>query len=183
MSFLDMILGALLAFGLYKGIKNGLFVEVASFVSLVLGIYIAIKFSSFMKEIIMKHVSWNPNTIQATAFILTFILVVIGVYFLAKILTGIADFAFLGWANKLGGGFFRVLKTILIMSIFIALFEKINFNETFAKKETLDQSIFYNPIKKVAAFVFPSIEKWYDTFKEDHAKKSDESPEAETTKE
>jgi len=75
------------------------------------------------------------------------------------------------------------LKTILIMSIFIALFEKINFNETFAKKETLDQSIFYNPIKKVAAFVFPSIEKWYDTFKEDHAKKSDESPEAETTKE
>ena len=183
MSFLDMILGALLAFGLYKGIKNGLFVEVASFVSLVLGIYIAIKFSSFMKEIIMKYVSWNPNTIQATAFILTFILVVIGVYFLAKILTGIADFAFLGWANKLGGGFFRVLKTILIMSIFIALFEKINFNETFAKKETLDQSIFYNPIKKVAAFVFPSIEKWYDTFKEDHAKKSDESPEAETTKE
>ena len=183
MSFLDMILGALLAFGLYKGIKNGLFVEVASFVSLVLGIYIAIKFSSFMKEIIMKHVSWNPNTIQATAFILTFILVVIGVYFLAKILTGIADFAFLGWANKLGGGFFRVLKIILIMSIFIALFEKINFNETFAKKETLDQSIFYNPIKKVAAFVFPSIEKWYDTFKEDHAKKSDESPEAETTKE
>jgi len=183
MSFLDMILGALLAFGLYKGIKNGLFVEVASFVSLVLGIYIAIKFSSFMKEIIMKHVSWNPNTIQATAFILTFILVVIGVYFLAKILTGIADFAFLGWANKLGGGFFRVLKTILIMSIFIALFEKINFNETFAKKETLDQSIFYNPIKKVAAFVFPSIEKWYDTFKEDPAKKSDESSEAETTKE
>ena len=31
----------------------------------------------------------------------------------------------LGWMNKLGGGFFRVLKTILILSIFIALFEKI----------------------------------------------------------
>ena len=113
-----------------------------------------------MKELIMKHVSWNPNTIQITAFILTFILVVIGVYFLAKILTGIADFAFLGWANKLGGGFFRVLKTILILSIFIALFEKMNFNETFAKKENLDKYFFYNPVKKVAAFVYPSIEKW-----------------------
>jgi membrane protein required for colicin V production len=174
MSFLDMLFGALLAFSLYKGIKNGLFVEVASFISLLLGIYIAIKFSSLMKEIIMKHVSWNPNTIQITAFILTFILVVIGVYFLAKILTGIADFAFLGWANKLGGGFFRILKTILILSVFIALFEKINFNNTFAKKETLDKSIFYNPIKKVASFVYPSIEKWYDTFKEEHAKDSEE---------
>lgn len=172
-----MLFGALLAFSLYKGIKNGLFVEIASFISLLLGIYIAIKFSSFMKELIMKHVSWNPNTIQVTAFILTFILVVIGVYFLAKILTGIADFAFLGWANKLGGGFFRILKTILIMSIFIALFEKINFNETFAKKETLDKSIFYNPVKKVAAFVYPSIEKWYEEFKDSRAKDSEEKKE------
>jgi membrane protein required for colicin V production len=172
MSFFDMILGALLAFSLYKGIKNGLFVEVASFVSLLLGIYIAIKFSSFLKDIIVKYVSWNPNTVQATAFILTFILVVIGVYFLAKILTGIADFAYLGWMNKLGGGFFRVLKTVLIVSIFIALFEKINFNETFAKKQTLDGYIFYNPIKKVAAFVFPSIEKGYEKLKKANAEES-----------
>jgi membrane protein required for colicin V production len=183
MSFLDIILGALLAFSLYKGIKNGLFVEVASFISLLLGIYLAIKFSSIMKEMIMKHVSWNPNTIQVTAFILTFILVVIGVYFLAKILTGIADFAFLGWLNKLGGGFFRVLKTILILSIVIVFFEKINFNNMLAKKETLDKSIFYNPIKKVAAFVYPSIEKWYETFKENHTDKPKETSEKTSEKE
>ena len=173
MSILDIILGALLAFSLYKGIKNGLFVEIASFVSLLLGIYLAIKFSSLMKEIIMRYVSWNPNTIQVTAFLLVFILVVIGIYLLAKFLTGIADFAQLGWLNKLGGGFFRILKTILIVSIFIALFEKVNFDNTFAEKETLDNSIFYNPIKKVAGFVYPSLEKWYETFKEEHAKKSE----------
>lgn len=175
MSFLDIILGALLAFSLYKGIKNGLFVEVASFISLLLGIYLAIKFSSLMKDMIAKHVSWNPANIQIVAFLLTFILVVIAVYLLAKFLTGIADFAMLGWANKLGGGFFRVLKTILILSVVIALFEKINFNNTFAKKETLDKSIFYNPIKKVAAFVYPSIEKWYENFKKEHAEKKEET--------
>ncbi|PWB23346.1 CvpA family protein [Flavobacterium sp. HTF] len=174
MSFLDIILGALLAFSLYKGFKNGLFVEVASFISLLLGIYLAIKFSSFMKDIIAKHVSWNPTNIQITAFILTFILVVVAVYLLAKFLTGVADFAQLGLINKLGGAFFRVLKTILIVSIFIALFEKINFDNTFAKKETLDKSIFYNPIKKVAAFVYPSIEKWYETFKESQKEKNKE---------
>lgn len=179
MSFFDIIVGALLCYSLYKGIKNGLFVEIASFISLLLGIYLAIKFSSLMTEMISKHVSWNPTNIQITAFILTFILVVIGVYLLAKMLTGIADFAQLGWLNKLGGGFFRILKTILILSIFIALFEKINFNNTFAKKETLDNSIFYNPIKKVAAFVYPSIEKWYETFKEKHSEKPKEASETE----
>ena len=165
MGFLDIILGALIAFALYKGFRNGLFVELASLVSLLAGIYFAIKFSSFIKEILAEFVKWNPNTIQVVAFVLTFILVVIGISLLGKFLTGIADFAFLGWLNKIGGGFFRVLKTILIIGIVFKVFEKINYHNFLAKKETLDKSIFYNPIQKIAGFMYPSIENWYDNLK------------------
>lgn len=167
MSFLDIFLGVLLAFGLYKGIKNGLFVELASLISLLLGIYVAIKFSFLTKEILSDFVHWNPKTIQIFAFVITFIAVVIGISFLAKFLTGIADFAFLGWLNKLGGGFFRILKTILILSIFLNLFEKINFNNLLAKKETLDKSMFYRPIQKTAGLIYPSIKKWYEDLKKE----------------
>lgn len=165
MGFLDIILGTLLVYALYKGIRNGLFVELASLISLLAGIYFAIKFSSFIKEILTGFVHWNPNTIQVTAFVLTFIVVVIGISLMAKFLTGMANFAYLGWANKLGGGFFRILKTILILSIVFNLFEKINFDNTFAKKETLNHSLFYNPVQKTARFIYPSIEKWYASFK------------------
>jgi membrane protein required for colicin V production len=161
MSFLDIVLGGLLCYSFYKGIRNGLFVELASLLSLILGIYIAIKFSDVMKNL-LSGLHWNPYTIQVIAFILTFIIVVIGIYWLGKFLTGIADFAFLGWLNSLGGGFFRVLKTILIISVFLTVFEKMNYHNYLAKKETLDKSIFFNPIQKVAGFIFPSIEKWYD---------------------
>jgi len=162
MSFFDIILGGLLCYSFYKGIRNGLFVELASLLSLILGIYIAIKFSSVMRNLLSGWVHWNPNTIQVIAFILTFIVVVIGIYLMSKFLTNVADFAFLGWINTLGGGFFRLLKTVLIISIFFTVFEKINYHNYLAKKETLDKSLFYNPIQKVAGFVFPSIEKWYD---------------------
>jgi membrane protein required for colicin V production len=165
MGLLDIILGSLLVFGLYKGFKNGLFVEVASLISLLLGVYFAVKFSIFTANILSGFVHWNPKTIQVTAFILTFILVVIGISLLAKFLTGIANFAQLGWINSAGGGFFRILKTILIVSIFLNFFEKINFNNTFAKKETLDKSILYRPIQKTAGFIYPSIEKWYKDLK------------------
>ena len=165
MGFLDIILCALLVFAFYKGVINGLFVELASLISLLLGIYFAIKFSFIMKEILMGFVKWNPNTIQIVAFALTFIVVVIGIHLLGKFLTGIANFAFLGWLNKLGGGFFRVLKTVLIVSIVFSVFEKINYNNFLAKKETLDNSIFINPIQKIAGFVFPSIKKGYDEMK------------------
>jgi membrane protein required for colicin V production len=165
MSFLDIILGALLAFAGFKGLKNGLFVELASLVSLVLGIYLAIKFSFFTKEIISGFVNWNPNTIQVIAFMITFLIVVVAITFLGKFLTGIASFAFLGWANSIGGGFFRILKTVLILGIVFSIFEKINYNHILVKKETLDKSIFYNPVQKTAAYLYPSLQEWYSSLK------------------
>ena len=162
MSFLDIVLGGLLCYSIYKGLRSGLFIELASLVSLVLGIYFAVKFSSFTSEVLSRFVHFNPKTIQVFSFIITFIVVIFGISFFAKFLTGIANFAHLGWINKLGGGFFRLLKTVLLTSIFLNLFEKINFNNSFAKKETLDKSFFYRPIQKTARFIYPSIEKWYD---------------------
>ncbi len=167
MSFLDIVLGVILGIGVFKGIRNGLFVELASLVSLILGIYIAIKFSYLAKIMLPAIVNWNPKTVQITAFIITFLVVVVAISILAKLFTSIANFAQLGVINKLGGGFFRLLKTILILSIFLNLFEKINFNNTFAKKETLDKSIFYRPIQQAAGFIYPSIEKWYDDLKDE----------------
>ena len=139
--------------------------ELASFVSLLFGIYLAVKFSSLIKGMLTGVLHWNPYTIQVIAFILTFIVVVIGISFLGKFLTKIADFAYLGWINKAGGGFFRMLKTVLVLGIVFGVFAKINYHNFLAKKETLDHSIFYNPIQKTAGFIFPSIEKWYGNLK------------------
>ena len=111
MSFIDIVFAVLLGFAVYKGLKNGLFVEVASLLALVAGIYLAIKFSSLVGAIFTGIVpSWNPKYIEITAFIITFLLVVIGIHLSAKILTKFADFAFLGWINKLAGVIFSLLK-------------------------------------------------------------------------
>jgi membrane protein required for colicin V production len=90
----------------------------------------------------------------------------LAVHVLAKVLTGIMDFAFLGIFNKLAGAAFSVLKTILLLSIVINLFQKININNMIAKEETLNKSLFYNPIQEVSKYIYPSLEKWYADFKE-----------------
>ena len=173
MGILDIVLGALLIYALFKGMKNGLFVELASLISLILGIYIAIKFSYVVREVVSSHVSWSPKHIEIVAFGLTFIAVVLVVHLLAKVLTEIMDFAFLGWINKLAGGFFSVIKTILLLSIVLNLFQKININNMLAKQETLDKSLFYNPIQETSKFIYPRLETWYDDFK---SKNEDKSP-------
>lgn len=169
MGFLDIILGGLLLYAVYKGLVNGLFAELASLISLLLGIYFAVKFSDLATETLGQYVQWNPKTIQTTAFILTFVLVIIGITLLAKALTEIASFAYLGWANKLGGAVVRVFKTVLIISVFLSLFEKINYDNFFAKKETLDKSIFYRPIQKTSGFLFPAFERWFAEIKKNNS--------------
>ncbi|HEU0124969.1 MAG TPA: CvpA family protein, partial [Flavobacterium sp.] len=93
MGFIDIVLAALLVFGLIKGLRNGLFVELASLISLFVGIYIAIKFSYLVRDAVGSVVSWSPKTIQVTAFVLTLIVVVVAIHLLAKMLTGVASFA------------------------------------------------------------------------------------------
>ena len=165
MSYLDIFLGGLLIYGFVRGFWNGFFIELASFVSLLLGIYVAIKFSYLMKTIVASHVSWNPKTVQIVAFIITFILVVIGISFLAKFLTKMANLASLGIVNKVMGSVFGLLKMILMLSVLLSLFQKINFDYTFAAKSTIDNSYFFNPIKKTAEIIYPSIEEWYKEIK------------------
>ena len=164
MGFIDVVFSVLLCYALYKGLKNGFFIEVSSFVALFVGIYIALKFSFFIQGVLQAKVNWSPKYIQIVAFGLTFLLVVIGIIVLGRILTKMADIAQLSWANKLAGAFFSVLKAVLFLSVFILFFEKINGNNLFLNQETLDTSIFYSPIKELSAAVYPQIEEIYDSF-------------------
>lgn len=166
MGFIDIVLGALLAFGFYKGLKNGLFVELASLISFIIGIYFAIKFSYIASGFLAKNVHWSPKTIQVIAFILTLLLVVVAIHLLAKAFTGIASFAFLGWANTLAGGLFGAVKTALFVGIVLSLFQKVNINNRIVSKETQENSILFNPCVKTAEFLLPVLTDWFEDLKE-----------------
>ena len=167
MNLFDIILGGFLIYGIIRGVWNGFFVELASFLSLILGIYIAIKFSFLTQSIIESHVSWSPKTVQIVAFALTFVLVVVGITALAKVFTTLANFASLGLVNKIGGGFFGLLKTILMLSVSLHFFHKFNEKTDFVSKETLVASLIYYPTLEVSGLVYPALENWFMEFKED----------------
>ena len=166
MTFLDIILVGFLIYGCIRGLWNGFFLELASLVSLVLGIFIAIKFSFIFRKYIEGQVSWSPQTVQIVAFTFTFILVVVGVSVLAKTFTTVASFASLGIFNKIAGGFFGILKAILILSVTLNVFQKVNTNYTFVEKKTLDKSLAYYPVLEIAGIVYPMVESWFMEIKE-----------------
>lgn len=157
MSTFDIIIAALLLFGFVRGLMKGLFVEIASLVALVAGVFGAIHFSYFLGDWLKGSVSWDEKYISLAAFAGTFVIILVVIALLGKILTKIADFASLGILNKILGGIFGALKIGLILSVIFIFFGRMNDTIPFVKKESLDESILYGPVKKIAPMIFPSI--------------------------
>lgn len=157
MSFLDIILGLLLLWGLWKGLNNGLFVEIASIIALIAGIYGAIHFSYITGDYLSPRMDWNEKYINITAFIITFILIVLIVHTAGKFLTKIADFAMLGLLNKIAGALFGALKVAVILGALLIFFERLNENLSLVNEDVKNESVLYKPIKEIGAFVFDYV--------------------------
>lgn len=157
MGVIDIVLGALILFGLVRGFMKGLFVEVASLVALIAGVYGAIHFSNFAADFLQTKTEWNEKTISITAFAITFIVIVLAIALAGKALTKLADFAALGIINKLLGGLFGALKIAIVLSVVLNIFDKMNNTITFIDKENMEDSALYTPVKSLVPMIFPSI--------------------------
>ncbi|MCK0161361.1 CvpA family protein [Allomuricauda sp. F6463D] len=157
MSFLDIIIGILLVWGLYKGLKNGLFVELASLIALIAGIYGAIHFSYVAGNYLAERFDWSEQYLKIAAFLITFFAIIIVVNLAGKFLTKIADFAMLGLLNKIAGGVFGALKVALILGAFLIFFEKLTSPLGLINDETKEESVLYEPIKEIGSLVFSYV--------------------------
>lgn len=157
MNILDIILGLFLVYGLYKGLKNGLFVEIASLAAIIIGLYGAIKFSYLTGSYLSQNMDWDENYIKLAAFIITFLAIVILVNMAGKILTKIADFAMLGLLNKIAGGVFGILKTAVILGTLLYFIESASSSFNLIENNTVKESILYTPVRDIGALVFGNI--------------------------
>ncbi len=159
MAILDIVLGILLIWGLYKGLKNGLFVEIASIIALIAGIYGAIHFSYIAGDYLEEHMQWNEQYMNIASFIITFIAIVILVHIAGKLLTKFADFAMIGFLNKLAGALFGALKVAVITGALLVFLDRMNNTLSFISDDAKKESILFEPIKEIGAFVFDTVLK------------------------
>lgn len=159
MNTFDIIIVAFLIFGFIRGLLKGLFVEVASLVALIAGIYGAIHFSSFVGNFLAERVTWEEQYITIVSFAITFGIIVLIIGLLGKMFTKIADFASLGLINKIFGGIFGALKIGVILSIVLLIFTKLNNTIPFVSEKQQEDAILYEPVKNLAPTLFPNFLK------------------------
>lgn len=138
---------------MYKGFTKGLVLSIATLIGLVAGVWAGVKFSHLTSEILFEKFQLD---IPLLAFAVTFLCVLIAIYFIGKLLSKFIDMLALGlFSNKIGGAIFSAFKTVLILAVVLLFFENINNNFHLVDTAMLDDSILYPFVKMVSKLVFP----------------------------
>ena len=163
MNYIDIFLIVPLLWGAFKGFKKGLIIEVVSLAALGLGIWGGVYFSDYAVNLIIEKV--DDKYIPITAFMLTFLAIVLVVYFLGRLLEKIIDIVQLKFINKLAGAFFGLLKFGLIISILLFITDRYNQRFNFLPEDFSENSLIYEPLVELPNVLIPAIKnsKLYET--------------------
>ena len=159
MNYFDIIIAVPLIWGIYKGYKKGFIIEIASLIALGLGIWGGIKFSFISANYLEEVFSISDQLMPLISFVITFIVIVVAVFSLAKIVQRIVKMVALGLINRLAGAIFGVLKFGLIISVILHLVETINSEINFIQPEMKSSSLFYKPVAQLAPILLPELKK------------------------
>lgn len=164
MVYIDIIIGLFLAYFIWKGLKNGLIKELASVFALIAGIYLAIRFSSYLVSIFINKSNFSADYLPIVAFIVIFVASVIIVFLFSKILDKFIKTIKLQWVNKLGGIVFSIIKFSLILGGIFFFLNQLNSKINMYDISFWDKSIFYKPIIKIFNFIFPYTKELKNLF-------------------
>lgn len=157
MNHIDIIICIPLVWGLYRGFVRGLIVEAATLVAFGLGVYGAVHFSGIAAEKLKELFSWDSEYLPITAFAITFLGIIILIFFIAKLIHKLAEGLALGPVNKILGALFGTLKFALVLSVIIFVVDAVEKSYPAVSFEAKNKSLLYKPIGTIAPAVIPGL--------------------------
>jgi membrane protein required for colicin V production len=159
MNYIDIIICIPLVWGLYKGFTKGLIVEAATIVAFGLGVWGGIHFSDLLARKLGEWFGWTNQYMPIISFAITFLGIIIIVYFIAKMIQRAAEGMALSALNKIGGAIFGALKFAMILSVLIFMIDAIEESYPVVSIQTKETSLLYKPLGKIAPALIPALNK------------------------
>lgn len=157
MNYIDITLTILLLIGLVRGFMKGFVFEIAILGSLFLGTYAAFHFAYLIQPYLLKIGKMNSQTVSFISFFVMFLLVGIGIFFLAKLFEGLINIAALGIFNKILGAVFGLFKYAFIISIVLYFFNQLDVKHNYMSADKKAESHLYYPLLKISPALLPVL--------------------------
>ena len=158
MNWLDVILVLPLVLGLVRGLMRGLISEVIAFAVVILGVVGARFGAPSFSAWLLSQFAWPQGVCDVVAYTLVFLAVAIVLSILARLLTKFMRAIHLGWANRLLGGVFGVLKYGILVLIAVFVIDKSNQSFHWLDESPgVKSSVVYPKMVKLCATIYRSV--------------------------
>ena len=154
MNLIDLIIIALIGYGIIKGYNKGLIIELFSFFGIFISFFISTNLDDIISKQIVELVNINFDIVNIIVFILVFLLSYSAIIFIAKGFTKLIKFVYLGLLNSLLGSLFGGLKLLLILIIL----SKIIFSFSLIPLKSLSESVLIIQLHILSEIIFNSLE-------------------------
>ena len=159
MNSIDLVVIIVTSFFLLRGLFRGFILELTIVVGLFVGYILAASYHELISGILTSYFLQLP---ESAADIISFALIFITINIILRIVAGIITktlkFAMLGWLNRMLGAVFGTIKSVIILSITIFIFNLIPFSELFLQKAGKNESFFFPLLEMIGPELYKQVE-------------------------
>ena len=149
--FIDILCVILIGSSFYLGFSKGIIKSLFGIISIVLAFLVSLKFSFLIIGLIEKIMNSDPRLNIVIGFVLTFLLVMVGIRLIGRGFEKILETAHINLINKLAGGLLSSLIALIIFSSIILFMDRLKL----IKASTKSESYCYSYLEAV-----PEKSKW-----------------------
>ena len=155
MNYLDIIIVIPLLYGLIKGFSNGLVKEITGLLGLIIGVYVAINFSSYLYPKFTEFLGGYEKFVPIITFTTLFVVSILAIRLLGNILDKLTRILALGIISRILGSIFGVLKIIVLFSFLLFVLTE----HELINRQIQKESVLLSPIQDVSVLIIPKINK------------------------
>lgn len=170
MNVLDIILAVLLVVGAVNGFRKGIISQLCGLAGVLLGVWLGFKFGDRLGVWLGVEIG------EIASFVIIFIGAVLLATLAGRISAAILRATGLGILNRLGGMALSLVEYVLICSLLLGLFQKVNNATGWVEPKVVEESVLVEPVMKVSEFVFPYLVELKDAIVESDSFKLNNKP-------
>lgn len=162
MNWIDILVLIPLAWFAFRGLKNGLIMEVASLVAIIGGGWLTVRYAP-----VIAAKLGGSLTVEIVTFIVFFFFILLSVHYIAVFISKIVKLVIPGWVDHIFGALFGAVKVILVFGILFMFLFKIDEHSIVIKQDTKEKSFFCSKVEPVVAKLYGNtVSKIYETQKD-----------------
>lgn len=156
----DAIFALILVLSAASGLRKGIIMGLAGMVGLVAGVYMAVRFSDLLTELLYIRMGWHSDLVPILSFVLLFAIALALMLLGGKLMEGSLKAVQMDWLNRVLGAVFGLLKGAFLLSLVLYLLQRVSIISPEPEEGTaLHTSYLYKPLAGVAVTVMPIIEE------------------------